>query len=722
MNEPVESAAPVNLDNCEREPIHIPGRIQSHGALVAFSMDGLVTHRSANVTQLLGGQAPVLGQKLAQTCFGEQPEMLLAIRKCLENRTLDAQPFAMEATIGGKTLELVGHRIGRRVVLELEPLEVVSSFGDHAFQGHRALARLRHLRGEDSLLQAAVEEVRALTGFDRVMAYRFRHDDSGDVVAEAVTDALEPFIGRRYPASDIPAQARRLYVLNTLRYIVDVNSETVPVETGVAGGAGPEAAEPLDMSYCVLRSVSPIHIEYLQNMGVAASMSISVVINGKLWGMLACHHMTPRFVPHTVRSACDVLAQVLAAKVQGEIARTEAQRTEVAAAVRTRALEALLHKDEGIFALAPYAADMAGTMNAGALFLAERGRLFVWGDLAQNAARALVRWLETTDPSMQLVSGDRAGDLPEELRELMGKWCGFLALRVAATHQGWLVFLRLEQIETIAWGGRPEKEYTHGPMGPRLTPRGSFDVWRETVRGSAEPWGEVDRGIANGLLTELLRAYAARTVDVERARAHLLSMLGQGMNSDQAVSGSPAEDAQSASRLQRLVASVLDASRLQTGSGLALRMAPLDLAQLANDIIDRVEAAHPGVRTIREIPRSLMMEGDAERLCQVLDTLLANARQYGAHGEAVLVQLNQWGDSVTLEVSNMGEAIDTHDGQSLFDPFRIQPNKVNTGLGLGLYIAQHIARGHGGDISYTYADPYVVFSVRLPLQQQGSGR
>ncbi len=264
MNEPVQSApsaAQVNLDNCEREPIHIPGRIQSHGALIAFSMDGVVTHRSVNVARLLGDQAPALGQKLAQTCFGEQPDMLLAIRKCFENRMIDAEPFAMEVTIGGKALELVGHRIGRRVILELESLEAASAFGDHAFQGHRALARLRHLRGEDSLLQAAVEEVRALTGFDRVMAYRFRHDDSGDVVAEAVIDTLEPFVGRRYPASDIPAQARRLYVLNTLRYIVDVNSETDAVETTAQGGAGPEAAEPLDMSYCVLRSVSPIHIE-----------------------------------------------------------------------------------------------------------------------------------------------------------------------------------------------------------------------------------------------------------------------------------------------------------------------------------------------------------------------------------------------------------------------------------------------------------------------------
>ena len=175
-----------------------------------------------------------------------------------------------------------------------------------------------------------VQQVRQLTGFDRVMAYRFRHDDSGDVVAEACNDAIEPYLGRRYPASDIPAQARRLYLINTLRLIADVGYTPVPV-------LGREGDAPLDMSHGVLRSVSPIHIEYLQNMGVHASMSVSIVVNGRLWGMLACHHMAPRQVPYSIRMAADVLAQVLASSVQTLEARGHA------AAHRARRRTGLAH-------------------------------------------------------------------------------------------------------------------------------------------------------------------------------------------------------------------------------------------------------------------------------------------------------------------------------------------------------------------------------------------
>ncbi|HRL30860.1 MAG TPA: GAF domain-containing protein, partial [Ottowia sp.] len=149
------------------------------------------------------------------------------------------------------------------------------------------------------LLQDAVHMVRELTGFDRVMAYRFRADDSGDIVAEERDAALDPYLGWRFPASDIPAQARRLYIENTMRLIADVGS------TPVAVRAAPGVDQPLDMSHGVLRSVSPIHIEYLQNIGVGASMSLSIVLEGRLWGMLACHHRTPRQVPYVTRAACD---------------------------------------------------------------------------------------------------------------------------------------------------------------------------------------------------------------------------------------------------------------------------------------------------------------------------------------------------------------------------------------------------------------------------------
>ncbi|MES2911149.1 MAG: GAF domain-containing protein, partial [Pseudomonadota bacterium] len=328
----------VTLDNCDQEPIHIPGHIQPHGALFAFDGKGLLSFCSSNAQALMGDQIPVLGEALAPRHFAAFEgfhELIAAVREAPDG---DVIPHAMQVMDEHGTFDVIAHRNGDGIVCEFEnALNAVPVPANFSFTSHRATERLKRQQGVEGLLSAAVEEVRRMTGFDRVMAYRFRHDDSGDVVAESVSDALDPFLGRRYPASDIPVQARRLYIINTLRLIADVRAAPVPVH------AAPGTVIPLDMSHGVLRSVSPVHIEYLTNMGVGASMSVSIVINGKLWGMLACHHMRARRVAYTVRMACDVLAQILASNLQGALAREHAARADAAASLRSRVVEQVLH-------------------------------------------------------------------------------------------------------------------------------------------------------------------------------------------------------------------------------------------------------------------------------------------------------------------------------------------------------------------------------------------
>ncbi|KQP36169.1 GAF domain-containing protein [Pseudorhodoferax sp. Leaf274] len=703
--------APLGLSNCDREPIHIPGRIQSHGVLLAFGADGHLSHRSANAAQMLGAAAPALGQPLAQTCFAADAAMHGLVQECLAAEPAESQPVAIEVELAGRPFELIGHRLGGLLLLELELLadEAALLLADDAFKGHRALVRLKRQRTVDDLLAVAAEEVRALTGFDRVMAYRFRHDDSGDVVTEARDPALEPFAGRRYPASDIPAQARRLYLLNTLRTIVDVGSTAVPIEALDADAA------PLDLSHSVLRSVSPVHIEYLSNMGVAASMSISIVVQGRLWGMLACHHMQPRHVPYRVRSACDVLAHVLAADVQTALARASAARLAAAAGARARAIETLLHAEDGVQALVREADALTGMFEAHGLVLAERGRVLAATGVSVEAARELLPFLAAQLPlqgGMWLC--DSLDGMPPALREALGSWCGLLALRFSDAADGWLVLLRKEQVETIAWGGRPDKEYSHGPLGPRLTPRGSFDVWKETVRGRCVPWSETDLEIARPLLSELARASAARGADLDRARSHLLALLSAGVDGDvpQPVDPDPA-----GGRMQRLVAQVLDAARVRGGTGLDLPLAPVDLAQLLHAVVDETQAAQPAQRFIREVPRSLLLNGHAARLRQLLACLVGNAARHGTPDEAVVVQLRHEGGAVVLDVSNVGPEIAAPVLAALFDPFHPGAAGLGSsadGLRLGLYIARQIARAHGGELEHAYAEPYVVFTLRLP--------
>lgn len=705
----------VTLDNCDREPIHIPGRIQSHGVLVAFDDARAVTHRSANIEDLLGTDAPRLGQPLADTLFAADPAMRAAVEQCFNADGTQVQQVALETVLGGRTFELVGHRLGERVVVELELCpQRGQSFADHAFQGHRALNRLRGQRGISELLGAAVQEVRALTGFDRVMAYCFRDDGSGDIMAEARRDDLEPFLGRRYPASDIPAQARRLYTINTLRNIADVGSTTVPVQASAGQG------EPLDMSHCVLRSVSPVHIEYLTNMGVAASMSISIVINGALWGMLACHHMTPRHVSYSVRSACDVLAQILGAHVQGLEARLRSQRIDAAATIRARAVESVLMADDGIFALMPLAPQMCDVLGAQGVAFAENAKLATWGDVPVESMQALVAWLNGQQRTQRqpLVHMHELSALPEPLRLRLGNCCGVLAMRFDELSQGWVLFVRKEQLETIDWGGRPVKEYVSGPMGPRLTPRGSFDVWKETVRGQSEPWSAVDLEIAESLMAELLRVSAGRHADLGHTRNHLLSMLQDEVSDPQerTLSGT---NGSGRNRMRRLVSQVLDASRLQAGTPLGLQQAPIDLAQLVTTAIEAARAAFADTRFIRELPRQVPLQGDAMRLHQAVATLLDHACVQGAPGEAILVQLHMEPGQAVLEVSHTGPDITQEVAASMLNPF--QPRvagrcAVKDELGLSLYIAGGIAREHGGELVFSHAEPYVLASLSLAVK------
>lgn len=726
----------VTLANCDREPIHIPGLVQSHGALIAFDPQGTVTHVSDNAAELLGPSIPAVGQTLKPTHFESHPALhaMLDDANGLDAQSGEGDAASADIALNGSMFDLIVHRSAGGVIAEFERRPASGDeVAEFALKAHRAMSKLKRQSSDMALLQFAVGAMRQLTGFDRVMAYRFRHDDSGDVVAEERVDALEPFVGRRYPASDIPAQARRLYLVNTLRLIADVHSAPVAVTAASA------ALLPLDMSHCVLRSVSPIHIEYLRNMGVGASMSISIVVHGRLWGMLACHHRTALQVPYSVRMACDVFAQVLAANVQSLMARQRAERAAAHAGLRTRLIEAVLHADDSVPALMSMAAPLAEAFDAQAVIIARESLLHVHGALPRDSGARIVQWLAGRGEAGRegVLTTHAAADLPDDMAALLSPWCGLLALRFDDLAGGWLVMVRMEQIETIRWGGKPDKEYASGPLGPRLTPRGSFDVWKETVRGTSVPWTAEQLEFAHQVRDELVRAGAARLAEVTRARAHLLAMLGHdlrdpfqsiamaakvlerdGTSSD--TGSRMGQRIQSSSgRMSRLVGQVLDASRLQTGGGLQLQFADVDVARLLEDLLDESRTAYPDVTLRHTTPATLVMQADPDRMAQLFSNLVSNARHHGTLGQPVDVRLAQDGDSVVFEVRNAAPPIDPELVPNLFSAFkRVAPLNARNkgGLGLGLHIAEGIAAGHSGDIGYTYEAPHVVFAVRLPLR------
>ncbi|MDB5828731.1 MAG: putative histidine kinase, classic [Variovorax sp.] len=729
MTRVVVDLSTIDLDNCDREPIHVPGHIQPHGALIAFDFHGRLTHASRNAAGVIAS-LPALGAGLPSEAPPSEAPLWLAISAALKDAETGQEraPLTMELVSEDRVFDVVLHAYDGRLIVELEQrASRGENLAEFALLAHRSMGQLRSRRDIATMLAEAVETVHKLTGFDRVMAYRFHQDDSGEVVTEVRLPALEPFLGRRFPASDIPVQARALYVRNPLRLIADVHDEQVPI-------AALDAADrALDLSYSVLRSVSPIHIEYLKNIQVGASMSLSIVVNGRLWGLIACHHGTAHRVPYAVRMTCDVLSHVLSSSVQSAVERLDSKRRLAAVEVRKSLTELLLASDD--FAAAfPDMTDALGRVMSFDATLCSYGGVLSCDALPKENAAQLLHWLDAEE--QDLIALHESAKLPESLRAALQPFCGFMALCIDRVNRGWIVLLRREQIETIVWSGIPAKLERIGPLGARLTPHGSLAEWRQTVEGTSVAWDDAERAIAHDLMESLGRAGAARAARMEMARAQLLAVLGHDLRDPlQTISmmgqmlelGSPDRQAgygkriaTSIGRMQRLIGEVFEMSRMRAGLGLGLNCVPGDMAALVRGLVDDARLAHPEISILTDLPEALHAEFDADRMSQVVNNLISNARNHGVVGESIWVRLAGEDTLVVLRVANMAPPIEETSIETLFDPFK--PRSIGNvrnpgGLGLGLYIASEVAKGHGGRLEYSHDGTRVTFTVSVPKQR-----
>ncbi|HEX4509995.1 MAG TPA: ATP-binding protein, partial [Burkholderiaceae bacterium] len=342
----------------------------------------------------------------------------------------------------------------------------------------------------------------------------------------------------------------------------------------------------------------------------------------------------------------------------------------------------------------------------------------------------LAAWLAArAEAVVEVVDGALLPAWPEETPE-RDRFRGVLALRCDSVAQTWIVALRRERVHTIRWGGKPDKVIAHGPRGPRLTPRGSFDEWRQIVRGQASPWSEIQREIASQLRDALVSARDGRAREVDALRSHLWAILGHDLRNplqsiNMASTALQRDSASgerlnviirnSASRMNRLVSDVLDLSRLQRGFSLTVQREPLDLAALLRELVDETTTAHPAFRVELEVPSPWMLPGDTGRLAQLFTNLLSNARHHGDGGARVVGREDEY--FLYVAVSNPGAPIEAERLPRLFDPFKsasMGKPRNSTGMGLGLYIAHEVARAHGGTLAYTWEDGRLSFEVGLP--------
>ena len=495
---------PVDLTNCEAEPIHVPGAIQPHGVLFAVEPDSLaIAIVSANCHELLG----ISADRAHGTRLGDVlgPDLAAQVRRraaegAFHEPLITYLPESLEGALAGVEVDVSLHRSGARLVVEIESLGRPRSVLLSYQSARAAMGRLSAQTSVSDLAEQLAREVGEMTGFDRVMVYRFDRDWNGEVIAEERRPDLNPFLGLHYPAADIPAQARRLYTVNWTRLIADVDYAPVPLEPVL----DPGTAAPLDLSFSTLRSVSPIHLEYLQNMGVTASMSISLVIDGELWGLIACHHYSgPHRPSQDARAAAEFLGQVasqqIADRARGDARERAFQRSATLGRIASRAaathrplLDSLLEDPE-----------LLTLMDATGVAMSYDGTQRSLGDVPDAAVQTLVagRLLGPEDGSAGHT--DRLAELDPSLTGREGLPAG--ALAIGSLPDRWLVWFRPELEQSVDWGGDPHnKQLAATEDGSvRLSPRKSFDKWREIVRGRSRPWDEEDLEAARDLRSRI---------------------------------------------------------------------------------------------------------------------------------------------------------------------------------------------------------------------------
>ncbi len=509
------AANPVDLTNCDREPIHILGAIQPIGFLLALTADWMVARASANIADFLGEDADALiGRPLSEIFSAE------AVHTLRNRTTLLRGPDAIERVFGAELVEGRGrfdvavHLSGSHVVIEAERSS--GEMGDVTGMVRSMIARLDQCADLPTFFREGARQVRALIGFDRVMVYRFATDGSGEVVAEACKPGIGRFLGLHYPASDIPAQARVLYTRNLLRVIADVDATPVPIQPMLD-----QAGEPLDLSLSLLRAVSPIHIEYLKNMGVAASLSISIIVEGRLWGLFACHHYSPQCPTFERRSVTELFAQMFSMRLESRERQQTVEFERRARDISDQLLgavasdETLLRDPDWLADILTHAipADGVGVWLAG-------NYAFSGTTPPTDDFRRMVRALNATAAGKVFATDNIASLIPDAER-FSDSVAGLLAIPISRSPRDYVVLFRSEMVRAVRWAGDPHKPVEYGPNGPRLTPRESFDEWKELVRGRSLPFSAPELRVAETLRATLIEVVLrlADEASVERQQA-----------------------------------------------------------------------------------------------------------------------------------------------------------------------------------------------------------
>lgn len=747
MNRLSDAQLEEALAECAREAIRIPGSIQPHGVLLTLSLPELLIGQvSRNCASMLGHSAAALLQQPLTMLAGNAGVEL--VRQVLSSNDLEnTNPLLLE--IGGQRFNgsLIRHE--GLIILELEPL--LDGIPDTTGILLRALRRMQAAVTLQDLYTVSVEEIQWLTGFDRVMIYRFQPAGHGQVISEALGGVLPGYLGHCFPASDIPPQARELYRLNWIRVIPDARYVPVPILPVMR----PDTGQPLDLGFSILRSVSPVHCQYLENMGVRASMSLSLLDNGQLWGLVTCAHPEPLLVSHAVRTMCAAIAQLLSVQIEALQTRDQlAQRerkhrliNELASAMQSGQRDVL----EG---LRNHPLQLLALTGAEGVAVLIEDRLRLFGECpSEEQVRALYLWvreqcLESGAPLMtdHLQSVHGASSLYSD------KACGLLAFVLPKPVDNGVMWFRPQLRSSMKWSGNPDEHFSAaGDAINRLQPRKSFDLWEQQVEGRAREWSAADLYAVKELRRYAIENDLSRQVHREheavRVRDELVAVVSHDLRNPMTIiimqcgmmqrivardEGRSAvrlsaalgtmEDA--TGRMNTLIADLLDKSKLDAGQ-YSLECKPVDVVDLLQEACALLVTltSHKNIELNCASAKGLTIQADPQRLFQVLSNLLGNAIKFTAPGGRIDVSASQADGNVLISVRDNGSGIHAVHLPHIFERYWSVREGNPNGSGLGLYICRSIVNAHGGEL-WAESEPGVgsVFTFSIPALSVGTAQ
>lgn len=748
----------VNLTNCESEPIHIPGSIQPHGFLIGVEQTAFRIHYCSQNIDMLLDKSPreILGKDLHEIFGLQQAEDFIAYSSSFGP---DTNPFNFR--VGDVPYSTTIYRSGNYFLLELEPFpDGKLALPDLFLQTKTFVSMIENTKSLKDLCQAVAEETKRITGYDRVMVYKFDKDYNGEVFAEAKNADLEPFLGLHYPHTDIPAQARQLYMRNLLRMIVDVDYTPVPLLTDLDG----DEAVNLDLSDSVLRSVSPIHIQYLKNMGVGGTMSISLMHNRKLWGLIACHHYAAKNIPHFTRLAAKLQGHFLTSQIDVRESLENLEATEKVNQTLTELVDEINHITLKDFQKFFTRKAIFECLKADGAVIIDDGIQYPLGDTpAASAISDLAGWCFRHARNGRFITNHLSAAYPPAAA-FKALASGIIYHNIGASEKDCIIWFRREHIHTVNWAGDPAKSLNKGETVSILTPRKSFELFKESVDSKSTEWTSTQTEAASKISVALQRQFLLLDLKVEEERYRLAAEKLQAANEElKNINWISAHDLKEpirkiqffADKILTDSADVLD--ERTTKHVTRMKQIAVRMKQLLSDLVQYSEVSNKEVsfeqidlnQTFREVLSELaedieekggritvaampVIQGIEFQIHQLLHNLLQNAIKFASPDRQLVITIGyQLVDNLDPEallakqyhqisITDNGIGFDNIYAKRIFEIFQMLQRKAETsGTGIGLAICKKIAENHNGYLKASGAENAgAEFIIGLPVSSQ----